>query len=116
MATSGEIAEVRLNTDEPSETSLFLDKDIAALIDEGTVEFASGQIWMQKAAAYAKLVNVSEAGASHDFGTLQDKALQMATLFGSGGASGGAGSGSDIAPDGKPVGGYGHVRIHTIDR
>lgn len=64
MASTSDIAEVRLSTDEPTETP-YDDTFVGSLIDTYGVAGACSRIWDSKAAAAAKLVNVSEAGASH---------------------------------------------------
>lgn len=80
MATADDIAVVRLNVDEPTDT-MYSDSVIAGLIDSGSVASASATIWRWKAASYAKLVNVSEAGASHSNSDLSKNALAMAAKF-----------------------------------
>lgn len=98
MASSLEIAEVRENTDEPTQEE-WSDPRIGELIDENGVAQASAIIWRKKAAKYAELVDVSEAGASHSFSDLQDKALKMADLY-----------------EHASIIGMGRVKIHVIDR
>lgn len=80
MATAGDIRTVRQNIDEPTEES-YDDELIAALIDAGGIDVASATIWRRKAAGYATLVSVSEAGASHSFGELYKNAISMAEVF-----------------------------------
>lgn len=83
MAAPEEVAEVRLNTDENTVNSEWDDPKISALIDELGVNGASATIWRQKAAKYAKLVDVSEAGSSRAMGNLHRNALEMAKQYGS---------------------------------
>ena len=80
MATSSQIDEVRQYTEEFREDK-WSDEYIAGLVDSSSVYGAAWQIWMKKAAEYTDLVNVSEAGASHAFGDLQKKALEMVDRF-----------------------------------
>jgi hypothetical protein len=80
MATPDQIAEVRRNTDERVDEN-WGDPAISALIDVGSVSSASAVIWRQKAAQYADLVDVSEAGASHAFSDLHKNALTMAGQY-----------------------------------
>jgi hypothetical protein len=80
MATQPEIEEVRANTDEPNDTN-WSDTDLEELIDSDGVNGASSIIWRRKAASYAKLVDTSEAGASHAFSDLHKNALQMMERF-----------------------------------
>lgn len=81
MATSGQITFVREKTNMLSSTT-FSDEDISAKIDDaGDVFLAIADIWRSKAAKYADLVNVSEAGASQALGDLQAKALAQAAYY-----------------------------------
>lgn len=65
MASVGDIAQVRLNTGEASNTEPWTDAYIGALVDVLGVTGATVKVWEAKAASVAGLVNVSEAGASH---------------------------------------------------
>lgn len=78
MAAVSDIADVRLRTDEPSETSTFTDEYIGSLIDTSGVAEAIAGIWDAKAAKAAKLVNVTEAGARHDMSNQFNQAQKMA--------------------------------------
>lgn len=81
MATVDEVASVRLNINEPTQ-SPFTDLFVAALIDDlGSIEAASASAWRAKAASYANLVNETEAGTSHAFSDLHKNALAMAAAF-----------------------------------
>lgn len=81
MATDLEIADVRQNVDEPRDSQDYTNTVISVLVDDLGVNGASAEIWRKKAASYAKLVNVSEAGSSHAFSDLQDNALKMAKEY-----------------------------------
>lgn len=105
MATAGEILEVRENTNEPSDAT-FSDTYIEGLVDAGSVALASATIWRRKAAIYAELVDVSEAGASRKNSDLFKNAQTMADHW-------------QAVADGEDsdgAGGGGRVRIHTIQR
>lgn len=107
MATAGEIDTVRKNTNEPTEDD-FTTVYITGLIDSydvGGVNLASGVIWRQKAAVYAELVNVSEAGASRDMSDLFKHAQEMAAYYEGLGASE-----VDASIN------AGRARVHVIDR
>lgn len=81
MATAGEIAEVRENTNEPDSTD-FTDERLGDFVDAlGSVNLASAKVWDKKAAAYADLVNVSEAGARRDMAVLYDHAVKQAAFW-----------------------------------
>lgn len=76
MATAGEIAEVRRNTDEPDENR-YQNPSISGLIDSVGILRASATVWRWKAAEYAKMVDVSEAGSSQKLSDLYDNAVGM---------------------------------------
>jgi hypothetical protein len=106
MATSEQVAEVRKNTNEMSDDD-YTDPALDALIDgTGGVNAASATIWRQKAAKYAHLVDIEEAGASHDFSDLHKNALDMAKQFD--GLAVGAGEVITVS--------MGHARVKVIDR
>jgi hypothetical protein len=65
MATPDEIAIVRRNTNEPDDIDPYTDIYLGALIDASGITGATLQVWQQKAASHASLVDVTEAGASH---------------------------------------------------
>lgn len=102
MATAAEVAEVRENTNEPTEET-YSDSYVEALVDSGTVASASAVIWTRKAAVYAELVDTSEAGASLKLSDLHKNALTMATKFG-------AEAGVVVAS------GVGRAKVHKIVR
>ena len=82
MATAAEIAAFRLLIDEQDDKDPYTDAALGARLDVATSPQAlAGAIWMEKAAAYAALVDVSESGSSRSLGQLQDKALAMAKVF-----------------------------------
>src|SRR6266540_533220 len=81
MATPDQIAEVRSNTHEPDASKGFSDLVVGELIDGNGVIGTSAIIWRKKAAIYADMVNMSEAGSSVALGDLQKKALEMAKLY-----------------------------------
>lgn len=107
MADAREIADVRENTDERDEEGTWSNSQISDLVDLGGVFAASATIWRRKAASYADLVDVSEAGASHAFSDLYKNALDMANKFDALVASG-----ADVEPPGSS----GHARVKVIDR
>lgn len=90
MATSAEINEVRINTAEPENTEPYTDSYISGLVDGLGVRGASASIWRSKAANYASLVDVTEAGASHKMSDMFKHAMEMWETFG--GADSGGGS------------------------
>lgn len=81
MASSGDIAEVRVNTNEPTDVVPYTDAVIGAYIDLLGVAGASAKIWRQKAATYVdEATQVSEAGASHRYES-HKHALAMAAYW-----------------------------------
>jgi len=103
MASATEILQVRRNTSE-LETTTYDDSTVSGLIDDSSVNLASGTIWLWKAAAYAELVNVSEAGASRAMSDLFKHAQEMAAYW--------TGKGEEET---EATAG-GHARVHTIQR
>lgn len=76
MASASDIEDVRRNTAEPTEVN-YTDEALSDLIDALGVAGASAEIWGEKAASAASLVDVTEAGASHKFSDLHKNALAM---------------------------------------
>jgi hypothetical protein len=83
MADASAIAEVRANTNVDEDDEEFTTTVISDLLDSvgENVNSASAIIWRRKAAKYAELVDVTEAGSTRALGDLQDKALRMAASF-----------------------------------
>lgn len=77
MASASDIAEVRLNTDEPT-TANYDDAFVGSLVDTHGVAGAIARIWDAKAASMQKMVDVAEAGASHSMSQAFKQARQMA--------------------------------------
>lgn len=92
MATAADVQTVMENVNEP-DTETYSDEYISALVDAGSVASASAVIWKRKAASYAELVNVSEAGASRSMSDLHKNALTMAKTFETEAAGGSTGIG-----------------------
>jgi len=105
MASSSEIAEVRKNTSEATQTT-WTDAVLGTYIDTFGVAGASAKVWEQKAAEMAELVNVTEAGASHSFSNAYKQALEMAKYW----------SDKQFEIDNPVPVGDGRVRVKVIDR
>ena len=92
MASEADVTEVRLNTAVAEDDETFTQDYISGLIDAGDVASATLTIWKQKAAKYASLVDVTEAGASHKFSDMFKAAEAMikrwTTIVTDGGDSG----------------------------
>lgn len=65
--------------------TMFSDQDLQDILDQqdvnGSAFAAAYYVWMQKAANYAKLVNVNEGNAARELGELQSHALRMADRY-----------------------------------
>jgi len=84
MATPEQIAELRRKISEPDEAT-YLDATLSMMIDDanGDLDAVAVSIWEEKAATYAELVDISEAGSSRKNGQLYSNALAMAAYFSS---------------------------------
>lgn len=81
MATPEQIAALRLLIAEPSEET-YTDAVLMALYDAAAnPNLVAYDIWTQKAAAVAGLVDVSEGGSSRKMGDLYEQYLSMAATF-----------------------------------
>lgn len=81
MADASDILEVRRNTAETEAESTYTDEVIGGYVDDLGVAGASAKVWEEKAAEYAELVNVSEAGSSHSFSDLHKHAVTSASYW-----------------------------------
>lgn len=78
MATAEEIAALRLLIAEPTEAT-YTDVALGTLLDGATNQFVVAyEIWTQKSAAVAGLVDISEGGSSRKMGDLYEQYLSMA--------------------------------------
>lgn len=83
MATPEEIARLRLLIAERS-SEVYTDEDLdtrLATADDDPNKVAY-EIWTEKAAAAAELVDISEGGSSRKMGDVYEQALSMARHFG----------------------------------
>jgi len=80
VADPSDINDVRLNTNEPSDED-YDNTVLSDFIDALGVAGASAKVWGLKAAKYADLVDVSEAGSSERFDQLWKKALAQEALW-----------------------------------
>lgn len=84
MATAEEIAQLRLLVAEPDPVEPYTDVKLGARIDASdSLERVAYDIWTEKAAATAMLVDVSEGGSSRKMGDLHEQALAMKAEFAS---------------------------------
>jgi hypothetical protein len=79
MASASDIAALRLLIAEPDETS-YTDIALGARLDAaGASQYSVAyDIWLEKAAATAELVDVSEGGSTRKMGDIYEQALGMA--------------------------------------
>jgi hypothetical protein len=85
MATAEQIAELRLKISEPDNVEPYTDQVLSDAIDEanGDTNAVAGSIWQTKAASYAEMTDISEAGSSRKNSQLYKQALEMADYFSS---------------------------------
>ena len=93
MATTDQISQLRLLTAEPDATT-YSDIVLSTRIDavDGDLNRAAYDIWSEKAAGFALLVDVSEGGSTRKMGDLHEQALRMVQHFGG------------LVPGGEPTG------------
>ncbi len=82
MASAEQIAELRRKISEPDEAT-YTDANLNTQIDDasGDIDSVAVEIWEEKAATYAELVDISEAGSSRKNGQLYKNALDMARYY-----------------------------------
>lgn len=82
MATPEDVEQVRRNTNVNEDDATHTFEIIGQYVDALGVSGATAKVWIEKAAGYADLVDVSEAGASEKLGQLKAQAMDMATYWG----------------------------------
>jgi hypothetical protein len=81
MATAQEIADLRKAVAEPT-AELYDDAALGLIFDtEGSLDAAALQVWTEKAASFAGLVDISEGGSQRKNSDLLKNALQMIDLY-----------------------------------
>jgi hypothetical protein len=104
VATVDEIAAFRLLIAESADVMPYDDISLTTRLDAAeSPQALAREIWLEKAAKFAQLVNVSESGSSRSLSDLHKNALAMAAGFGA------------ATPDapGGPISG---VRMHRLTR
>lgn len=83
MATPEQIAQLRLLIAEPDNTAPYDDASLGLRIDaaQGELPPVAYDIWVEKAAAAAQLVDTSEGGSSRKMGDIHEQSLAMASHF-----------------------------------
>lgn len=84
MATEEDIAALRLLVAEPSDSDIYTDVVLGAILDaaSGDLNKSAYEVWVRKAAASAELVDISEGGSSRKMGDIYEQSLAMAKFFG----------------------------------
>lgn len=82
MADATQIADLRRLTGETGSTT-YSDEELSARIDaaNGDLRTVAADIWEEKAATYAEMVDISEAGSSRKNGELYKNAIAMHAFF-----------------------------------
>lgn len=82
MATTDQIAQLRILIGEPNDVDPWTDEFLGQLIDTaGTVDKAAQTFWRGKAASSAHLVDISEGGSSRKMSDVHKNYLAMAGTF-----------------------------------
>jgi hypothetical protein len=88
VATSDQIAAFRLLIDEKEDKHPYDDVSLSTRLDgAASVAGLAKEVWLEKAAVYASLVNVSESGSSRSMSDLHKNALAMSKALGEADAS-----------------------------
>lgn len=78
MATETEIGMLRRMTALSEDDSIYTDQLLGGMIDDLGMEAAVAQVWIEKAAAVADLVDITESGSSRSLSALRKGYLEMA--------------------------------------
>lgn len=81
MATADEIARFRRAADIPIDDAVYTDSVIDGMIEDLGFNPAVGQVWSEKAASYAGLVDTTESGSSRRLSQLHEQAIRMRGVF-----------------------------------
>lgn len=87
MASTTDVARLRKLAD-ASNTTTYTQLDLSERLDRlGTVEAAAAELWRERAAGYAALVDTQEGNSSRKLSQLSAQALAMAKQLDSAGAN-----------------------------
>ena len=78
MASEAEISMLRRMTDLSPDDTTYTDSLVGGMIDDLGMEPAVRQVWREKAATVAALVDTTESGSSRSLSKLRDAYLKMA--------------------------------------
>lgn len=79
MATDDQVAMLRRMTALDENDAIYTDSLLGGMIDDLGFESAASQIWREKAASAAALVDTTESGSSRSLSQLRKGYLEMAT-------------------------------------
>lgn len=78
MATDAEVSQLRRSTALDMDDAVYTDSLVGGMIDDLGMEAAIAQIWREKAASAAGLVDITESGSSRALSALRKGYLEMA--------------------------------------
>jgi hypothetical protein len=81
MATTDQLAALRRAADVSATDPTYTDGLIGTLIDTLGVNGAAAVIWREKAAKYATMVSMSEAGSSRNLSDMWQRAVDMQAMY-----------------------------------
>jgi hypothetical protein len=83
MADSAQVSQLRLLISQAEDVAPYTDADLMERIDaaDGNLNAVARDVWGEKAAAYADLVDTTEGGSSRKMGDLHEQALNMVGYF-----------------------------------
>lgn len=82
MATDAQLAQLRRMTALDADDPIYTDSLIGGILDDLGMEAAVAQIWKEKAASVAGMVDITESGSSRSLSKLRDAYLGMAEAAG----------------------------------
>jgi hypothetical protein len=104
VATPADVDQVRRNTNVDVSDTTHTAIVLGAYVDQFGISGATAKVWLEKAAKYADLCDISEAGASERLGQLKDQAMEMALDW------------TKLAAAENAGGDANRVRLHTLTR
>jgi hypothetical protein len=87
MATADQISRLRRVTALEENDPIYTDSLLGGMIDDLGFEGAASQVWKEKAASVAGLVDTTESGSSRSLSQLRKGYMEMATGVGDPGGS-----------------------------
>lgn len=81
MASADQLGALRRAANVADTDATYTDTLLGTLIDALGVNGAAAVVWREKAAKFAEMVSMSEAGSSRDLSALHDQALKMEEMY-----------------------------------